>query len=135
MSHDYVEEARDLAREWLAADTRVRVAERALEEAKQERQGLAADLERVLGVGGVVELPDLDMTFEVRPGRRTVDRRAVEAHVEVLPDRCRPREQMQVVWPAVADIEACSALIRARGVDPEALVQRGDPTVHARVHV
>lgn len=135
MSIDVNAESRDVAREWLSIDSKIRLLERDIEALKQEKQALANDFERMQGVGGVVELPDLDMTVRCVAGRRSINRDAILEHVEQLPPAVKPREVTSLKWPGVADLEKHEDLIRARGLDVERFVVRGDVTLTAKMHL
>lgn len=127
------EEARDIARAWMAAQADRKRHEKAAEDAKNEAQALANDLERLLGVGGVVELPDMDMTFRVKDGDRRVNKDAILANMERLPERCKPREETVIKVPSVADLDAAADVLMARGLKVEDLVTRGDVKIEARM--
>lgn len=96
---DYLIKARDAGRAWLECVDEIRRLEKAVEQAKGGRDAAAGWLEELLGMGGVVEIPELSMTVEVRPGDRRVDDQAVLGRQEELPRALLPRLVDTVTWP------------------------------------
>jgi hypothetical protein len=157
LSTDVMEKARDAARAILAAKDEVARIERALAEAKEELQFAINDLENMVGVGGVVAVPERDALVIVKPGRRAVDRKALASMAESLPRRLRPlpvvtveatadtldllaKRDIEILseeerLPKVEDIRRMAPVLSANGIDPEKLVRRGDPTVTIKVNV